>query len=230
VKKREYLGQATGGKRTPTYRSWQSMKLRCLKKTHNRYNYYGGRGIKLCERWLSFGNFLADMGERPAGTSLDRINNDGDYEPGNCRWATQTQQVRNSSNAKPITIDGETLCISEWAERAGISPMALIARVRQATEAVIRNAISPPDVSFPNNVNDLVGRKFGKLTVIGFSHAGPHGAHGRIRYFWHCQCECGGKKTVYSSLLTGKLTGSCGCMADAGHKNLVHNRNSMGAQ
>jgi hypothetical protein len=71
------------------------MKRRCLEQTNVQFKYYGGRGITVCERWLSFENFLSDMGERPAWTTLDRVNNDGNYEPGNCRWATAAEQRAN---------------------------------------------------------------------------------------------------------------------------------------
>lgn len=82
--------------KSPTYLSWKSMKARCLNPKSPDWKYYGARGITVCDRWLeSFENFLADMGVRPAGLTLDRKENDGNYEPGNCRWATSTEQARN---------------------------------------------------------------------------------------------------------------------------------------
>ncbi len=81
---------------TPTYVSWMGMIQRCTNTKNPKYPEYGGRGIKVCERWRTFENFLADMGERPEGTTIDRYpNNDGNYESGNCRWATPSQQAAN---------------------------------------------------------------------------------------------------------------------------------------
>lgn len=86
------------------YNSWRGAKKRCYNENNTSYKYYGGRGIQVCDRWLnSFENFLTDMGEKPSSShSLDRINNDGDYSPDNCRWATSKEQ---SSNKRPIKLD-----------------------------------------------------------------------------------------------------------------------------
>lgn len=87
----------------PTYRSWYAMKRRCTDIFYSRYSDYGGRGIKVCDRWLeSFINFLEDMGERPINTTIDRIDNNGNYEPLNCRWATSKQQSLNKRNTKNV--------------------------------------------------------------------------------------------------------------------------------
>jgi len=89
-------GHARKGLISPTWRSWHCMVLRCKYPSARNYKYYGGRGITVCDRWReSFINFLSDMGERPQGKSIDRINTDGNYEPTNCRWATAKEQVAN---------------------------------------------------------------------------------------------------------------------------------------
>ena len=89
-------GHASGGKVSPIYTSWAQMHARCSNQNHNRFHRYGGRGIRVCDQWATFEGFLADMGEKPGSQySIDRINNDGNYEPGNCRFATYKQQAQN---------------------------------------------------------------------------------------------------------------------------------------
>lgn len=101
------------------YRSWQSMKARCLNPKCKEYNYYGGRGISVCDRWLGehgFENFFADMGNRPAGKSLDRYpNNDGNYEPSNCRWGTTLQQAGNRRTNVWFEYGGKRMILADWA-------------------------------------------------------------------------------------------------------------------
>jgi hypothetical protein len=98
--------------------SWSEMHTRCGNPRRKTWQYYGGRGIKVCDRWRSFENFLADMGERPEGRTLDRIDTDGDYTPINCRWATHREQANNRSN-KRLVNDTET--VAQYARRVGIS-------------------------------------------------------------------------------------------------------------
>lgn len=105
--------------RTPTYKTWSAMKARCLSVNHIEYPRYGGRGISVCERWIAFENFLADMGERPEGCSIDRIDPNGKYEPSNCRWATDKEQARNRRNSRFLTVNGITKTVAEWAEQEG---------------------------------------------------------------------------------------------------------------
>lgn len=100
---------------TPEYRSWQSMLTRCLNTRQKTFQRYGARGIKVCDRWLKFENFFADMGERPSlDHSLNRIDNNGNYEPNNCEWATREVQANNKRTNPLITINGVTKTIPEW--------------------------------------------------------------------------------------------------------------------
>lgn len=101
-------GHTSEGKATPTYVSWAHMLQRCENEDNRAYADYGGRGITVCERWHTFDNFLADMGEKPVGLTLDRIDNDRGYEPGNCRWATRAVQNTNQRrNRRMLPVDRE---------------------------------------------------------------------------------------------------------------------------
>lgn len=115
---------------TKTYAAWRGMHERCATNQKRVYPRYAGRGIQVCDRWASFDNFLADMGEAPPGLSLDRIDNDGNYEPGNCRWATLVEQCRNRSSNRMLEHEGVVRPLPEWAERFNLPRHALSQRIR----------------------------------------------------------------------------------------------------
>lgn len=117
-------GQSHGANKSGAYSSWMAAKMRCENPMNVGYVRYGGRGIKMCKRWSeNFKEFLKDMGERPIGMSLDRINSNGNYEPLNCRWATQSQQTRNKRTNR--LWHGEHLCIKEIAQIEGVPRTSL---------------------------------------------------------------------------------------------------------
>jgi hypothetical protein len=119
--------------RSKTYGVWRSMLRRCYELDHQAFSDYGGRGITVCPRWReSFENFLTDMGEAPAGLTLDRYpNNDGNYEPCNCRWATPRQQANNRRSNRRVQFRGESMTVAQWADRQGITVQAMCARLKR---------------------------------------------------------------------------------------------------
>jgi hypothetical protein len=123
-----------GGYKAPEYATWKMMKARCYNTNNAEYHNYGARGIVVCDRWRrSFVNFLSDMGARPfAGASIDRFpNNDGNYEPGNCRWATPLEQGQNTRKVVNLTYDGKTQCIRAWARDLNIQHCVIRARLKR---------------------------------------------------------------------------------------------------
>jgi len=119
---------------TRVYNIWAGMKQRCQNPKYHCYKLYGGRGIKVCDRWQNFEDFFADMGQPPEKMSLGRIDNDGDYEPLNCRWESQKQQIRNRSNTKLVTIDRVTLSLAEFAELQGVPYRIMKQRIRNGID------------------------------------------------------------------------------------------------
>lgn len=136
-------GHSKGRTMSPTYRSWITMRDRCRNPNCPKYADYGGRGITIDPRWESFERFLADMGERPAGRTLDRRNNDQGYSPDNCRWATRGEQARNQRRTHNITFNGETMCLQDWAERLGIAAHTLYYRLTKHGWSLDRALTTP---------------------------------------------------------------------------------------
>jgi hypothetical protein len=126
-------GEIVGGRRSREYLAWQSMRSRCRRPTDKRFAEYGGRGIKICDRWEVFENFLADMGRKPSPRhSLDRYpDNNGNYEPGNCRWATPEEQNRNRRNTIIVECGYERIPLVEACARLKVDYFAVHSRMRK---------------------------------------------------------------------------------------------------
>lgn len=137
-------GYKTAGKYSPEYSIWVNMRSRCNNPNNRRYNTYGLRGITVCEAWeADFVNFIHDMGRRPSPEhSIERIDNNGNYEPGNCRWATQKEQARNRTTSRFIQISGETKTLAEWCEIRGLPVNTVHARLKTGWDE--ERALSQP--------------------------------------------------------------------------------------
>ncbi len=127
----------------PVYAVWSNMKQRCGNPRHPKYPSYGGRGIAVCDSWQSFDNFYADMGDPPAGLTLDRVNNDGNYEPGNCRWATALVQSRNQRRNVFVEYEGRERSINELCEERGMTYQLLYDRMHKLGWSLDRALTEP---------------------------------------------------------------------------------------
>lgn len=135
-------GHTTHNGSSPTYKSWHMMKQRCNNPNYSQYKDYGGRGVRVCDRWLRFENFLADMGVRPDGMTLDRKDMNGDYEPSNCCWSTKKQQQRNRRTNNVLELDGRAMVLVDWAAELDLTPQALIGRFQRGWDK--RAALTTP--------------------------------------------------------------------------------------
>lgn len=119
-----------GQTHTKIYRIWATMVQRCTNSRHKDFHKYGGRGIRVCDQWLVFERFFEDMGHKPDGLSLDRIDNNGIYEPGNCRWSAPKQQCRNTRKNRIVEHDNKKVTVAEWAETLGVPEARIRDRLR----------------------------------------------------------------------------------------------------
>lgn len=120
---------------TRVYQVWASMIKRCENPAEKNYRHYGGRGIRVCDRWRhSFEAFIADMGERPDGMTLDRVNVDGNYEPGNCRWATYAEQSRNTRRNRRLLVGGKSMTVTDAARALGVRRWTLYDRLDRGVD------------------------------------------------------------------------------------------------
>jgi len=132
-------GYARRGKIHPLHRVWRAMLQRCENPNDKRFASYGGRGVKVCDRWHDFELFLEDVGPRPPGVgkggrslySIDRVDNDGDYEPGNVKWSTAVEQGVRTTRSRVIEHGGESLTLAQWSRRLGVHHTTLLQRIRK---------------------------------------------------------------------------------------------------
>lgn len=128
--------------KSPIYKVWKTMIQRCENRNNHKYPNYGGRGISVCDRWHSFENFYEDMGDPPEGMSIDRIDNDGNYTPSNCRWATSKEQANHTRRNRMIEYQGENKPLQQWADEFGVKRELIARRLNRGW--AIREALTKP--------------------------------------------------------------------------------------
>lgn len=154
----------------PLYQTWQGMRSRCRNPKYRQWNDYGGRGIDVCDRWNDFQTFAADMGERPPGHSLDRIDNDKGYSPQNCRWATRKEQQRNQRRTVVVEVEGNHYLAVALADIAGVKADTIISRAGRG--------LSYAEVVSPERRHVTTGLAIGGLANGARQKAKTHCPHG----------------------------------------------------
>lgn len=146
-----FIGIKHGMHGTPEYWAWNNMRMRCSNPNHPQWNAYGGRGIRVCDSWKEFRAFYASMGPRPSEYhSIERIENDGNYEPSNCCWATRIEQAHNNRRNVFLTHNGRTMCMSEWARTIGVERGIIGGRVRAGWSAF--DTLTKPIIKKPRKL------------------------------------------------------------------------------
>lgn len=167
----------------PLYQVWGGMIQRCTNPKRENYPRYGGAGITVSERWLKFANFIADMGERPKGTQLDRINNSGNYEPGNCRWATLVEQRLNSRQVNNYTHDGRTQCLAHWCIEFGIKYETAIGRLKRGASFIEAMTAKLRTPIIPEQTIKAVVAAYNELPLCGSGSVKPNTLKSLARRF-----------------------------------------------
>lgn len=140
-----------GASHTRTYRIWAGVLSRCRNPLDKAWVRYGGRGISVCQRWYEYSNFLSDMGERPGNLEIERIDNDGNYEPSNCRWATDKEQSRNKRTTFLVSVFGRQQSAAAWAEEFGIKRVTFYSRLSRGYSP--EQALTEPVGSYARRSN-----------------------------------------------------------------------------
>lgn len=150
MKKEKHYNATHEGTGTREHETWRDMIKRCHRSWHYAYKYYGARGIKVCERWHKFENFRDDMGPKPEGYTIERIDNDKDYSPENCKWASMKEQSYNKRNSRKIEYDGQAKSIFEWGELSVVSARTFYNRINLGWD--MKRALTEPLNRKPYNI------------------------------------------------------------------------------
>jgi hypothetical protein len=176
--------------RSPEYNSWAAMKQRCLNHHADNFKFYGGRGVSVCDRWLSFENFYSDMGPKPSSEyTIERIDNLGNYEPSNCKWADKKEQGANKISCYYITYDGVTDTITGWSRRLGLCEGAISQRIRRG--------MNPVEALTCEKRTDE--KPFAVFNVVTNQRIG----------IWKTQAQCDRDIGINRRLISGVLSGRC---------------------
>lgn len=182
------------------------MKERCYDESDKRYSDWGGRGIKICDEWLKDKEKFIDWSITNGyeiGLTIDRIDNNGDYCPQNCRWVSIAENNQNRRSSRYYTLNGKTQNLQQWCNEYNVNWSMVNKRLDMGWD--FEKALTTPKKT--RNTTELIDQKFGKLTVISFSHVGAN-----RKTYYKCLCECGNYASVEKSKLCSGHTSSCGCI------------------
>ena len=193
------------------YRRYYHIKERCYNPKAKSYHRYGGRGIRICDEWLNnyqaFEDWCIENGFEP-NLAIDRIDNDGNYSPDNCRFVTLKENNQKRCTTKWYTINGETKNLQQWCDHYGIKRGTVYTRLENGWS--IEDALTKPVKTSERDRTSLIGKRFGKLTVK--EYAGDEAIKADNNSRWICVCDCGKAITTTSYRLTSGHTQSCGCL------------------
>lgn len=210
------------------YHRYYKIKERCYNPKSKSYHRYGGRGIKMCDEWFnsydSFEKWCFANGYRD-DLAIDRIDNDGDYEPDNCRFVTLKENNQNRCSSLFYTINGITKNLQQWCDEYGMKRGTVYDRIFKRGMS-IEEALTKPIKNRERDRTSLIGKRFGRLLVVGYAGDEFIGKDNNSR--WLCECDCGNTAIVGANKLKSGHTRSCGCMvSDCAKARMLSDKNPM---
>lgn len=210
--------------RNPLYSRYHKIKERCYNPNSKSYKRYGGRGIKMCDEWLndykSFETWAIANGYAPE-FAIDRIDNDGDYSPENCRFVTLSENNQNRCSSRFYTYNGKTQNLTQWCTELGLNYRTVMYRMRRGWS--FERSITEPVIK--RNREELIDQRFGRLVVLAYAGDEFIGKDNNSKYI--CRCDCGNTVMVGQVKLKGGHTKSCGCLQREKATARMKNNNPM---